>query len=276
MKSNGFVIYAEGEEYVKQAYLAALSLKASGNRYPISVITNNTVKTKYSQIFDQVINIPWYAKSKTDLCTENRWKIYHSSPYERTIVIDSDVLVLEDLEYFWNFTKNYDLYFPTEVFTYRKEKITNDFYRKAFTKNNLPNLYNCLHYFSKSEFSHEFYKWVELISNNWELFYGNFCSKKYPKQPSMDITTAIASKILDCNIEVTNQTHNKPEIVHMKPMIQGWNNTKSQWQSKVGAYLTEDLELKIGNYRQDTIFHYTENSFCTDEIIRKFEKCLNL
>jgi len=276
MNSRGFVIYAEGETHLKQAYLAVLSLQAAGNDYPVSIITNCPVSQKFQKVFDKIIEIPWFTESKTELCAENRWKIYHATPYEHTVVLDSDVLVLENLEYFWNFAKDYDLFFPTEVFTYRKEKITSNYYRKAFTENNLPNLYNCLHYFSKSEFTHEFYKWVELISNNWELFYGNFCSKKYPKQPSMDITTAIASKILDCNFEITNQTLNKPTIVHMKPMIQGWKNPKSLWQNKVGAYLTEDLELKIGNHRQDTIFHYTENSFCTDDMIRKFEKCLNL
>jgi hypothetical protein len=276
MNSRGFVIYAEGKTHLKQAYLAALSLQAADNTYPISVITNCTVSKKFRKAFDKIIEIPWYEESQTDLCAENRWKIYHATPYENTIVLDSDVLVLENLEYFWNFVENYELYFPTEVFTYRKEKITSDYYRKAFTENNLPNLYNCVHYFSKSQFAQEFYAWVELVTNNWELFYGKFCSEHYPKQPSMDVTAAIVSKILDCDTEISNQNNDLLEIIHMKPMIQNWNNPKSTWQSNVGTYLTEDLQLKIGNHRQDTVFHYTENSFCQDNIIRKFEECLNL
>lgn len=276
MNSRGFVIYAEGETHLKQAYLAALSLQAAGNVYPVSVITNCTVSKKIKKVFDKIIEIPWYKKSKTDLCAENRWKIYHATPYVNTIVLDSDVLVLENLEYFWNFAENYELYFPTEVFTYRKEKITSNYYRKSFTENNLPNFYNCVHYFSKSQFAQEFYTWVELVTNNWELFYGKFCPEHYPKQPSMDITVAIVSKILDCDTEISNQNNDLLEIVHMKSMIQNWKNPKSTWQSNVGVYLTEDLQLKIGNHRQDTVFHYTENSFCQDNIIRKFEECLNL
>jgi len=62
----------------------------------------------------------------------------------------------------------------------------------------------------------------------------------------------------------------------MKPRAQQWRNPKSRWQDKVGVYLDENLQLKIGNHRQDTVFHYTENDFATDNIIRKYEKCLKL
>jgi len=275
MQAKGFVIFAEGEEYIRQAYLACLSIVASKNRYPVSLITSDTVSEKYRDIFDNIIDIPWYKSSETDLCAENRWKIYHASPYYETIVLDSDVLVLQDLEQFWNFANNYDLYYPTNVFTYRKEKITSDYYRKAFTANNLPNLYNAVHYFKKTDWTKHFFEWVETVTHNWELFYGHFCPLKYPKSPSMDITTAIVSKILHCDTKITNQLQEFPQLVHMKAKCQNWKTTKSKWQDRIGAYLTEDLELKIGNHRQDTIFHYTEKDFVTDEMIGKYEKCLN-
>jgi len=276
MKSRGFVIFAEGEEYFRQAYLAALSIRATGNKYPVSVITNCTADTKHRIIFSKIIEIPWYKQDNTLLKTENRWKIYHASPYEETIVLDSDVLVLQDLEYFWNSVENYNLYFPTRVFTYRKELVESDFYRKAFSANDLPNFYNAVHYFRKCDWTKQFYEWVEIVNNNWELFYGNFCKEHYPKQPSMDITTAIVSKILDCDTEISNQKQDMPQLVHMKPRAQRWKNPKSRWQDRVGVYLNENLELKIGNHRQDTVFHYTENDFVTDDIIGKYEKCLKL
>jgi len=276
MKSRGFVIFAEGEEHFRQAYLAALSIQASRNQYPVSVVTNCSLKTKYFDIFDKILDIPWYKQDNTLLKTENRWKVYHASPYNETIVLDSDILVLQNLEYFWNLMQNYNLYFPSRVFTYRKELVDSDFYRKAFYANDLPNFYNAVHFFRKCDQTKQFYEWVELVNNNWELFYGNFCKKHYPKHPSMDITVAIVSKILDCDREISNQNQNMPEIVHMKPRAQRWINPKSRWQDRVGVYLDENLQLKIGNHRQDTIFHYTENDFVTDDIIRKYEKCLNL
>jgi hypothetical protein len=274
MSNKGFVIFAEGPDYVEQAYLCAMSIIASNNSFPVSLITSGNIKDKYKWVFHKIIEIPWYKPAVTQLKTENRWKIYHASPYEQTIVLDSDTLVLQNLDYFWDFLKNYNLYFPAKVFTYRKEVIEDDYYRKAFTNNNLPSLYNAIHYFKKGSFAHNFYKWVEIVTNNWELFYGRFCSENYPKEPSMDITVSIVSKVLDCDTEISNQKFDLPQLVHMKPLVQKWKNPTSKWQDRVGTYLTPDLKLKIGNHLQNTVFHYTENDFVTKNIIGKFEKCL--
>lgn len=275
MSSKGFLIYAEGEVYIKQAYLCALSILTSGNKYPVSIVTCDTVPNEYKQVFDQIIPIPWYEKSDSRFKTEHRWKLYHATPYDETIVLDSDVLVLQDLDYFWNLMRNYDLYYPTRAFTYRKELVTSDYYRKAFTANKLPNVYNALHYFKKCDKCKEFFAWIELVSNNWELFYGHFCKEFYPKAPSMDITCAIALKIMDIDTEATNIRQDAPMLVHMKPKIQNWRKQTTTWQDKVGVYLSDDLNLKIGNHLQNTVFHYTENDFVTDDIIGKYEQCLN-
>ncbi len=275
MSSKGFLIYASGKEFVTQAYLWALSIRASGNKYPVSIVTNDKLSAKYKKVFDKIVDIPWYKETTSRFQTEHRWKNYHATPYDETIVLDSDVLIQQDLEAFWSLMKNYDLYYPSRVFTYRKELITNNFYRKAFVKNNLPSVYNTLHYFKKCELCKEYYAWVELICNNWELFYGNFCQEFYPKQPSMDITAAIAAKIMNIDTQFTNATLDLPMIVHMKPAIQNWLNETSSWQDRVGSYIADDATLKVGNHLQDTVFHYTENNFVTDDIIRKYEQCQN-
>jgi hypothetical protein len=274
MSNKGFLLYAEGTEYVKQAYLTAMSIRATQNSFPVSVVTPDKLPEEYKWAFDKIIPVPWYSKSDSRFKTEHRWKLYHATPYEETVVIDTDILVLQNLDYIWGFFKNYNLYYPTRVFTYRKDLVTSDFYRKAFTANNLPNVYNTLHYFKKCDASKEYFAWVELINNNWELFYGHFCKEHFPKQPSMDVTCAIAAKIMDIDTEITNAALDIPMIVHMKPAIQGWEQSANEWQSRVGVYLTDDLKLKIGNHLQDTVFHYTEDSFVTDAIIRKYETCL--
>lgn len=276
MNGKGYCIFADGKEYVEQAYLCALSILASNNSYPVSLITNYPVPDRFYNIFDNIIAIPWYKEDNTRLKIENRWKIYHATPYEQTIVLDSDVLVLQNLDYAWNLLENYYVYYPTRVYTYRSELIKSDYYRKAFTANELPNFYNCLHYFKKSDRAKEFFSWVEIITNNWELFYGHFCAEYYPKQPSMDVTTAIAAKIMDCDTAISNNSSDIIEIVHMKSQIQNWKMPTSRWQDRVGVYLNENLQLKIGNYQQNTVFHYTENDFVTQDKIRKYEKCLQI
>jgi len=62
----------------------------------------------------------------------------------------------------------------------------------------------------------------------------------------------------------------------MKPRIQGWYNPSATWQSRVGSYLTDSLELKIGNHAQSGIFHYTEKSFASEDKISKYEEVLGL
>ena len=45
---KGFLIFAQGEEYIKQAYLAALSITATKNSYRTSIVTSD-VKGLLSQ-----------------------------------------------------------------------------------------------------------------------------------------------------------------------------------------------------------------------------------
>jgi len=276
--TKGFVMLAQNSEYdyVQQACLCAMSILATNKDAKVSLITNDKVPKKYVNLFDKIIEIPW--KEHKDIylnhAVSERWKIYHASPYEETIVLDTDMLVLQDVSNWWKFFENYNIYFPSTVTTYRGEKVKDKYYRKAFTANNLPNLYVGLHYFKKCDKAHEFYKWIELVTNNWELFYGQFVTEHYPKHPSMDVTVAIVSKILNCETEITNTIVKYPSFTHMKSYIQFWQYPSTKWQEKVGVYLTQDLKLTIGNHIQRGVFHYTEKDFVTKNILTRYENYL--
>jgi len=274
--TKGFVLFAVGEEYLKQAYLCAMSIRATGNSYPVSVVTCDTVPTKYKRVFDQIIDIPCYKKDDSRFQTAHRWKIYDASPYEHTIVLDTDILVLQNLDTWWNFLETRDVYYLDKAYTYRKQPVTSDYYRKAFTANKLPSIYNGIHFFKKCKTAQEFYKWLEIIATDWKPFYEQHCKEYCPKIPSMDISVSIASKILDCYPSIVNKNAEFPMFIHMKPYAQNWQNPTESWQNKVGVYFTDDLQLKIGNHLQNTVFHYTENSFVTDKILLQYEQFLGL
>ena len=59
----------------------------------------------------------------------------------------------------------------------------------------------------------------------------------------------------------------------MKSKVQDIENISSNWSDSLPYYFTDDLKLKIGNYLQHGIFHYTENKFCND-VIAKYEKAV--
>ena len=266
------------EDYVKQACACAMSIRASNPDSKICLITNDTVPEKYRQLFDDIVDIPWGDKArKSSWKVGNRWKIYHASPYKNTIVLDTDMLVLDNIQQWWNFLQNRDLYYVNKVKTYRGEWFVNDYYRKSFRVHNLPNLYSGFHYFKKCEFSHEFYHWLETVMNNWELFQGQYAGGKYfQKDCSVDVSSAIVAKILDCEEKIVSKSE-YPTFVHMKLHGQNWKSTfTDRWQDRVGVYLNSDLQLKIGNFKQNGIFHYTEKDFLTEEIMNTYEKSLGI
>ena len=48
----------------------------------------------------------------------------------------------------------------------------------------------------------------------------------------------------------------------MKSQVQDWQVTQQDWTESIPYYFNNDKQLKIGNYLQHGILHYTENSFC--------------
>lgn len=282
MTANNFTMLAQNSkdnDYLKQAYLAALSIKATTPNSSVCVITNEKVPLKYTEVFDYIVDIPWGDHAENEEWKiQNRWKIYHAIPYKETLVIDTDMLILQDISSWFDFLKNYDLYFTSNVYTYRGDIISSDFYRRAFTKYHLPNIYTGLHYFKKSDLAHEFYKWLEMITNNWQQFYKSHANnQKLQKWCSMDVNASIACKIMDIESQVTNPNAKNPSFVHMKTKAQNWtNNFTPVWQNRVATYMGDDLVLRIGNYKQHGVFHYTEDSFVTDKIIKKYETHLGI
>jgi hypothetical protein len=274
--TKGYVVLAQNTDtidYIRQAYALALSLKLSQRSVSnISIITDDVVPEEYKSVFENIIPIPWGdAAVNSRFKVENRWKIYHASPYDQTVVLDTDMLILDDLSSFWDTFEHYDVYYTGKVLDYRNKIVTSDYYRKAFTANQLPNLYSGLHYFKKSDFAKEFYSWVEVITNNWELFYGKFVSEHYPDRASMDITAALAAKVMDVTEQVTNTQHDPVTFIHMKSRIQGWSQPTDSWMQSVAVYFDDLCKLKIANYQQQGVFHYTEKDFLTDKIVSKLE-----
>ena len=262
------------DDYVKQAYLCALSIRASNPGSKIALITNDDCNY---DIFDDVIDIPWGdAADNSEWKIENRWKIYHVTPYDNTIVLDTDMLVLDNIEHWWKFLQNKKVFYTTDVTTYRDTLLSSTHYRKSFKHNNLPSLYSGFHYFEKSEEAQLFYHWLEIVMKNWEVFYQQHATGSIIQEfPSVDVSAAIVTKILDCEDKVTSPC-GYPNFVHMKPHAQDWQSPTDDWQDNVNVSFNKNLELKIGNYRQQGIFHYTEKSFANEKIIKIYEEYLGI
>lgn len=277
--SKGYVILAQNnksDDYVRMAYGLALSIKNTQKEVTsVTLITDipDAVPHHCVSIFDNIIQIPWFDDAlESDWKVENRWKIYHITPYDETILLDADMIFLSNIDNWWNYlSDNFDLFVTTKTITYRNEPITSDYYRKVFTENDLPNAYSAFTYFKKTDFSKEFWMLVEIISKNWQVFYNKYLPKSKPKHLSMDVVFALAIKILGIEDQVTS-TLDYPTFVHMKSRIQGWNTATDNWMDFAGVYFNKKNELKISNYQQFGIFHYTEKKFLSNYVLNAMEK----
>jgi hypothetical protein len=275
-----FLIVAQNSEYdyVKQACLCAMSIRYTNPTLKVSIMTDNKVPEKYVQVFDNIIDIPWNDQAKNSgWKIENRWKAYHVTPYEKTIMLDSDMLFLSDVTCWDTFLDKYDLFFVDKVKTYKNEIIENSFYRNAFREYNLPNLYTGLHYYRKSDTALEFYQLLKHIINNWPTYLKLFSKiEKFQRGLSIDLAAAIAIFILDKKAEVTSLS-NFVTFTHMKTRDQKWKNINTEsWRHRVIPYINNNLELIVGNIKQQGVFHYTEKQFLNEEIIKKYEKQLGI
>lgn len=272
--SKGFLVLAHNTsdvDYVKQAYALALSIKFSQTDVKnVSIVTNDVVPTEFAHVFDKIIPIPWY-KEGSRYQAENRWKLYHATPYEETMVLDTDMLLLEDVSEWWNYCSNHSLKFCSKILNHKLERISDTVHRKAFIANGLTSPYCALHYFKKSEVAYEFYKTLEFVCNNWEWCWTKFAPNEYQNWLSMDLAVAIAVEITG-NYDSVIDKCCPLEFVHMKTAIQKWDVPTVRWQDGVSGLLTKKGDLIVGNIKQSKLFHYIEDDFVTEKLVQRLQE----
>lgn len=262
----------ETVDYDSLAYALALSIKNTqkeGYDQVALVIDDKTRLSKFKStwVFDHVIE--W----KEQTFWDGRSWMDQLTPFENTICLDSDMLFLRDYSHWVDyFVENAELYVPNRAYTYRGEIITSDYYRKAFTKNELPNLYSFYTFFKKdSHLVKEFFTLVRHITTNQNIFSNIFLSEYKPKIVGTDEAFALSAKILDISDEISYSL-DFPKVVHFKGSVQGWPWPAELASDHVGFYLDSSGNLKLGNYQQTDIVHYVEKDKMTVEAISILEE----
>lgn len=261
-------------DYNKLAYSLALSIKNTQKHgyNDVCLVTDDIDAIKEFKspwVFDKIVG--WNEEQGWD----GRSFMDQLSPFDYTICLDADMLFTRDISHCVQyFIENVDLYIPSKAYTYRGEVITGDFYRRAFVKNNLPNLYSFFTFFRKdSALAKEFFTLGRHIIKNPTEFSNTFFPDFKPKIVGTDEAFALAAKILDISDQISFPLE-FPKVVHMKPMIQNWPWPADTWSDHVGFYFNKDNKVKIGNHFQSDILHYVEKDKITDEIISLQEEVL--
>ena len=273
----GYLIFASNEniDYLKMAYGLAISIKNTqkeGYDKVALVIDDKSKVEKLASpwVFDTVIE--WNQKTGWD----GRSWMDDLTPFENTVCLDADMLFLRDYSHWIDYfiENNIELYLPNKSYTFRNDVVTDNFYRRTFEKNGLPNLYSFYTFFNKnSDLAKEFFSLGRYIIENPIEFSNLFLSNHIPKILGTDEAFALSAKILDISDEISYDL-SFPCITHLKPRIQDWSFSSDKVTDHVGFYLNDQGNLKIGNFQQTNIIHYVEKDLMTDEYISLLEDIL--
>lgn len=267
--------------YLQLAYCLALSIKNTQSKINnFSIVTDiKDIPQKYLEVFDHVIPI------KEDRAYDNEWKLdnivdlYDYSPYDETVMLDSDMLFLDDVSYWWDLLQERELWFTTNIRTYQNiASPPNTIYRQEHIKNNLPSVYNAFFYFKKCEAAEDLFKMMKLIYENWDYHCDQHLSTLRPTIFSTDVAFGLALKLLGFSEIATFPEVSFPHFTHMKTQNQGWDltglNMSENWTAYTSVSFDEfngSLGVKIGTIRQFGVLHYHVKTFLNNRMIEILE-----
>ena len=282
--SRGYIVIAQNTksvDYLQQAYALALNLKltqSTVNNLTVCVdpATKKLITSKHKKVFDHIVDIPWNDEAEqADWKINNKWKYLYMTPYDETVILDTDMIFPTDVSHWWDILSQRDIWATTKVRTYKGEIVSSDYYRKYFTLNNLPNVYTAFFYFKKCELASELFAMNEIIFQNWQRFFFKYMPKGKPEFLSGDVAFALAMKLLDIEHECTRENIDTvPTFVHMKSHIQNVPTSliDENWSNTLPTYYRSYKDFHIGNFAQHLPFHYVEKDWLTSNMIKQMEK----
>lgn len=286
--SKGYIVIAQNNstvDYLEQAYALALNLKLTQSTVSsltvcVDADTKKLITTKHKNAFDHIIDIPWNDDAeKAAWKINNKWKFYYMSPYDETVILDTDMIFPTDVSYWWDLLAEHDVWATTNVRTYRGDVVSSDYYREYFVKNNLPNVYMAFFYFKKSELASELFAMIEIIFQHWQRMFYKYMPNGKPAWLSGDVAYALAMQLLGIEEECTKPlTNNFPTFVHMKSHVQEIPATliEDDWTKTLPTYYSSCDNFKIGNFQQLYPFHYVEKHWMTADKVKQMENDLGI
>lgn len=266
---RGYLLFAVNStevDYVKLAYACALSIKITqpDGYNGVSLVTNNLdLPLAQSKIFDYVIEY------KGPIGMDVRSRGYDFTPYNETVLLDSDLLFLNDVSHYWDSVKDMGMLIATCPRSYRHQRFKYGHYRKAFSDHQLDDVYSAWTYFKKTERVRDFFDTVKLLTDNPEYTIKNMLNLSVMKTIPTDEAFALALRITE--IDAIRPEWPFPSITHMKGLVQGWHNPTQEWIDKVRMTIDEEAKIKIGVWQQKDILHYVNKSLITDQVLERME-----
>jgi len=247
--TRGFVIMAQDTEkvsYTKCAKALELSITKVMPNANVTIITSDMLP--YG-------NLGGY---------HNDWQVYEASPYDETIKLEADMIIPRNIEHWWDILNVNDVVVSTNIRNFKGELSDCRVYRKFIDENMLPDTYNSITYFKKSETAKLFYTVVKDIFDNWEEYKAILkCNPQ--EEVSTDWVYAIACHIVGVE-KTTLPNFTEMSMIHMKQYV---NGIPSEDWTKTLVYEVLPETIRVNTYTQQYPFHYHIKSF-SDKILESY------
>lgn len=311
-RTRGYITIAENSmsgDYLRMAYALALSLKATQsevNKLTVCISAGMDVPDKYASVFDKIVEMPLgLCAGDSDWKIHNKWKVYHFTPYDESVLLDADMIFPADVSCWWNTLHDKYVWACSTPMTFRGEPIRQSAYREDFIRNGLPNIYTAFLYFKESKFAFEYFDLVRDVYQYWPVLEDYYKHRRmedgvidlmnkmkhpkrfgwshffqnFPSHISGDLTFSIAMKIMGSIDRFTDTSVPFPSFVHMKSKDQGFEcveHMEENWNLFLQSDIKKDGTLLVGNYVQRLPFHYHRKEFLTDVMIERLELLANV
>jgi hypothetical protein len=242
--TRGFVIMAQGDDYVKCANTLKASIKRVMPKANVTIVT-----TEMLPHGDQAPNTNWKL--------QNDWQVYEASPYDETIKLEADMYIPRNIDHWWEVLSQQDVVVSSLIRNFKQEISDVRMYRRFIDDNNLPDAYNAITYFKKSDTAKHFFEIVKDVFENWNEYKGML--KCNPQEiATTDWAYAIACHII--GIEKTMlPTFTEMSMIHMKQYI---NGTATENWTDTFIYECLPNQIRVQTIPQQYPFHYHIKNFC--------------
>ena len=187
----------------------------------------------------------------------NDWQVYEVSPYDYTIKLEADMYIPRNIDHWWDVLKYRDIVVSSTIRNFMQEISDVRVYRRFMDDNNLPDVYNAITYFKKSDVAKQFFNVVRDIFEYWEEY------KKILKCNQTEIVTTDWVYSIACHImgveKTTMPTFTEMSMVHMKAFV---NNSVTDNWTDTFVYECLPDQIRVQTVPQQYPFHYHVKNFC--------------
>ena len=192
----------------------------------------------------------------SDWKLENDWQVYEASPYDYTIKLEADMYIPQSIEHWWDILKERDVVVSSTIRNYKGEISDVKAYRNFTYNNKLPDVYNAITYFKKSDTAKKFYEIVRNVFENW-YDWKNILVCNTNEVVTTDWAYSIACHIM--GIEKTTMDFSPMSMVHMKQYIN--DLLTEDWTREL---VCEYEPFKVATFPQQYPFHYHVKDFAKE------------